>query len=68
MENENIVVQITALATPLWAKIVRFFKKQSPTNGSHKWETIWESTESVKCNVNGLCQTDIRNEFCEVDF
>ncbi len=32
------------------------FKK----NGSHKWETIWESTESVERNVNGLRQMDIR--------
>ncbi len=34
-------------------------KKNSPTNGSHKWETIWESTESFEGNVNGLHQTDI---------
>ncbi len=32
------------------------FKKRSPTNGSHKWETTWESTESVEGNVNGLRQ------------
>ncbi len=36
-----------------------FNKKRSPTNGSHEWETIWESTESVEGNVNGLRQTDI---------
>ncbi len=29
----------------------------------HKWETIWESTESIEGNVNGLRQTDIRIEF-----
>ncbi len=44
----------------LWAKIVRFLKNRSPAKGSHKWETIWESTESVEHNVNGLRQTDIR--------
>ncbi len=36
-----------------------FLKKRSPTNGSHEWETIWESTKSVESNVNGLRQTDI---------
>ncbi len=36
------------------------FKKRSPTNGSHKWETIWESMESVERNVNGFPQMDIR--------
>ncbi len=35
-------------------------KKRNPTNGSHKWETIWESAESVECNVNRLRQMDIR--------
>ncbi len=34
-------------------------KKWSATNGSHKWEIIWESMESVERNVNGLRQTDI---------
>ncbi len=34
-------------------------KKLSPTNGSHEWETIWESMESVEGNVNGLRQMDI---------
>ncbi len=37
-----------------------FLKKRSPTNGSHRWETISESAESVERNVYGLCQTDIR--------
>ncbi len=49
-----------SIPTALWAKIVRLKKKRSPTNESHKWETIWESTESVERNVNGLHQTDIR--------
>ncbi len=40
-------------------KNCRLKKKRSPTNGSHEWETIWESTESVEGNVNGLRQTDI---------
>ncbi len=31
-----------------------FKKKRSPTNGSHEWETIWESMESVEGDVNGL--------------
>ncbi len=35
-------------------------KKQSLTIRSYKWETIWESTESVERNVNGLRQTDVR--------
>ncbi len=35
-------------------------KKRNPTNGSHKWETISESTESVERNINGLRQMDIR--------
>ncbi len=35
-------------------------KNRSPTNGSHKWETISESMESVERNVNVLRQTDIR--------
>ncbi len=34
----------------LWAKTVRFLKKRSPTNGSHKWETIWE----YYMGVNGV--------------
>ncbi len=34
-------------------------KNRSPTNVSHEWETIWESTESIEGNVNGLRQTDI---------
>ncbi len=37
-----------------------FTKKWSPTNGSHKWETISESTESVEHNVNENRQTGIR--------
>ncbi len=44
----------------LWAKIVRLKKrKRSPINGSHKWESILQSTGSAECNVNGLCQMDI---------
>ncbi len=37
-----------------------FLKKRIPTNGSNKWETIWESMEFVERNVNGLRQMDIR--------
>ncbi len=50
---------MNTLLHTLWAKIVRLKKKQNPTNGSHEWETIWESTKSVEGNVNGLRQTDI---------
>ncbi len=37
---------------PLWANIVHFLKTRSPTNRSHKCETIWKSMEFVECNVN----------------
>ncbi len=45
-----------------------FKRKQSPPNGSHKWETISESMESIERNVNGLHQTDIHIRLRDKNF
>ncbi len=36
-----------------------FLKKTESHKRIHKWETMWESTESVERNVDGLRQRDI---------
>ncbi len=69
--RNSIRLSVSVLWKEMWTHLITmttfpmgknclFKKKRSPTNGFHKWETIWKSTESVEHNVNGLRQTDIR--------